>query len=136
MHELSFCSRFKLFVLIVSKLLDLLFFLQSRMQVFHNQKTFPLPRKTSVNMEIIHCQGDFLQKKNYLVKEIFHKQWSFLQWRKFSTKKIYMIKEIFCKQESFQQFFFPLKAFSINIHFYTVKKIFCKQQSKRFCKKI
>ena len=85
-------------------------------------------------MEIIHCQGNFLQKKLfghgnfpqtvkfYTVKEIFHKkdlhdQRNFLQTRKFSTI-FFSVKSVFHKQT-----------------FLHSQKKFCKQQSKRFCKK-
>ena len=69
--ELSFCSRFKIYVLFVSKLLDLLLFLKSReifltKQFFHSQINFPWSRKFSKVKEVFHKMFDqvkFLQSK-------------------------------------------------------------------------
>ena len=135
--ELSFCSRFKMYVLMVSilpfavKIIRLITspavkkvsFPQSRnfspvKKLFHNKGPFPQSRNFFTVVEIFHNQGTFP------VVKIFHSQGNFQQkqftWSKeFSTnnevfysqeishKKFFLIKQIFHKQESFPQNIFP-----------------------------
>lgn len=115
--ELNFCSRLKIYALMVSKLLDLLFFSVKKV-CFNNQENFFV-------QGIYPSQEYFLQKiwssKFSTVKEIsqkdlalkiFHIQETFPQtiWsRKCSTK--YLIKEILHSQENFPQKVWLRKSF-------------------------
>ena len=101
-----------------SKLLDLLFFIQSRKCVFHSQGNFPWSNKFSSVKEIFHKkilldQGHFPQTRNFsTVKESFHK--TFTWSRKYSTSK-----------EIFHKIFFPWSGkYSTN----TNKEIFHNQK--------
>ena len=109
---LSFCSRFEICVLLVSKLLDLLF-MQSRIisllkEFFYSQRNFSWSRKFSTkklikkifhkifNQKNFHSRGNFLQKiwsrKFSTTKQIFHKKSDLgnsSQSMKFSTRKFY-----------------------------------------------
>ena len=70
-NELSFCSRLKILVLMVSKLLDVLIFAMKKIrfpqtrgfstakEIFHNQERFPQLRKFSGVKEISHNQENF-----------------------------------------------------------------------------
>ena len=73
-------------------------------------------------------EENFLQKKFYLIKEIFHKKESLLQNFFPYSRRFSINKEVFHKQKFswINKFFY--KDFS------TVKKIFCKQRSNIFYK--
>ena len=68
-----------------------------------------------------------------MIKELFHNQGTSPQIKSFPQKIFSLIKEIFHKQESFLQtkIYLWSKKFTTNKDFYTVKKIFCKERSKR-----
>ena len=70
-NELSFCSRLKILVLMVSKLLDVLIFAMKKIR-------FPQTRDFSTAKEIFHNQERFPQLRKFSgVKEIFHNQENF-----------------------------------------------------------
>ena len=104
--EPSFCSRFKMHVLMVSMLafafkirpIRTIVFSVVKKVSFHNQEIFPQWSK-------------FSRKKFHLIKQIFHKQWSFLQLRQFSAK-------IFFDQINFLQ----TRKFTTKICFLDLKK--------------
>ena len=77
--KLSFCSRFKIYVLMFSKLLELLLFTIKK-------KGFLQSNKFSLIKKFFHSQRKFLQRflsrkcsTKYLIKKIFHSQGIFLQ---------------------------------------------------------
>ena len=116
--ELSFCSGFKIYVLMVStsafvfkfnrpvifSATKQLRFPQSKKilpikEVLHSQGNFPQSRKYSAIKNIFHSQGNFFQsRKISTINEIFHNQGDVPQSRKFST-----IEEIFWNQGIFPQ---------------------------------
>ena len=105
----------------LSKLLELLFFLRSKKWVFHNQETFPESRNFSTVMELFHKQITFPQSKSFsTVMESFHSQASFQQIMKFST-----VKEIFHKKFTWSKKFSTKKVFQ-NL-FFLVKEVLHKQ---------
>ena len=78
--KLSFYSTVKICVLRVSKLLDLLFFLLSKKQVFQSQLTFLQSRNLSTIKELFDRQGILPESRNFsTVVEIFHSQGNFLE---------------------------------------------------------
>ena len=134
------------------KLLDLLFFLQSRKSFLHSQGKFPWPRNLFIVKEVFLDQGIFQQSKEFSLiknqgtfppsrtfstKRILLDQGIFPQTKKSSTdkeifcKKVYLIKEIFHKQKSFQQMLFSLwKKLSISKDFSQSKKFFAIKDQK------
>ena len=98
--ELNFCSRFKINVFYVSKLLELLLlairkiiFPQSRKsslikEFFYSQGNFPPSRKLSTIKEFFHSQGNFPQSRDFsTIKEFFHSRWNFSLFKKISANK-------------------------------------------------
>ena len=104
-NKLSFCSRLKRYVLMVS---TLVFFFKIFRPIFFfcSQES-----KFSTAKEILLDQGTFPQsKKLSLIKELFPSQGNFPQLRKFSTvieifhsQINFSVMEIFYKQENFRQ---------------------------------
>ena len=91
-NELSFCSRFKISVLIVSTLAFVFKIIRSII--------FSAVKKVS-----LHSQGTFLQSRNFsTVKKLLHSQGNFPQSGKFST-----VVEIFHRCGIFHKFFSLIK---------------------------
>ena len=146
--ELSFCSRFKMYVLMVSilpfavKIIRLITspavkkvsFPQSRnsspvKKLFHNKGPFPQSRYFS-SRENFPQSRKFSTKTIYLIKGIFHKQWSFLQSRKFPTKNFFWSNKFSTNKEVFHKIFF------LDQESFPQTKTFCKQRLKRFSKSL
>ena len=148
--ELSFCSRFKMYVLMVSilpfavKIIRLITspavkkvsFPQSRnfspvKKLFHNKGPFPQSRNFFTVVEIFHNQGTFP------VVKIFHSQGNFqqkqftcLQSRKFPTKKFFWSNKFSTNKKVFHKIFF------LDQESFPQTKTFCKQRLKRFSKSL
>ena len=98
--ELNFCSRFKINVLYISKLLDLLLlaikkiiFPQSRKsflikEFFCSQGNFPSSRELSTIKEFFHSQGNFAQSRDFSkIKEFFYSRGNFSLFKNISASK-------------------------------------------------
>ena len=111
--ELSFCSRFKIYVLVVSTLAFAFKIIRPIIFSAVKKVSFPQSRKFCAVKELFHSQGNFPQ-----FKEIFHNQRILpLSW-KFST-----IKRFFHSRGNFLQ-----------TKFLHSQKVFWKQRSKSFSK--
>ena len=87
-RELLFCSRFKIYVLMVS---SLAFGFKIIRRIFSAAKKviFPQSKNFSTVKDIFHNQGTFPQPRSFsIVKELFRIQGTSPLSRKFSTKKI------------------------------------------------
>ena len=93
--KLIFCFLFKIYVLLVSKLIDLFFlsavkkvgFPQSK-KFFLDQVTFSQSRNFSQINEFLHGHGNFPHSRNFsTVVKFFHNQRTFPQSWKFSAIK-------------------------------------------------
>ena len=140
--ELSFCSRFKMYVLMVSilpfavKIIRLITspavkkvsFPQSRnfspvKKLFHNQGTFSQSWKSSTIKELFQSWKfsivkEILNKNNLLDQRNFPQTMTFSTVKEISHKNFFLIKQIFHKQESFPQNIFPWsRKFSTNKDF-------------------
>ena len=145
--ELSFCSRFKMYVLMVSilpfavKIIRLITspavkkvsFPQSRnfspvKKLFHNKGPFPQSRNFFTVVEIFHNQGTFP------VVKIFHSQGNFQQKQFTWSKEFSTNNEVFYSQGNFPQknFFdqtnFPQTRKFSTKYFSLIKKVFHKQR--------
>ena len=106
-NELSFCSRFKISVLIVSTLAFVFKIIRSII--------FSAVKKVS-----LHSQGTFLQSRNFsIVKKLLHSQGNFPQSRKFST-----IREVFHSCGNFSQMWNFPQIFFLDKGSFSQTKIF------------
>ena len=90
----SFCSRFKIYVLMVSKLGFAFKIIRHIIFLTVKKVSFPQSRNVSTVKEIFHNQGTFPKSRNistikhfFTIKELFYSRGNFPQSRKFSTKK-------------------------------------------------
>ena len=106
--ELSFCSRLKRYVLMVSTLAFAFKIIRPIIFSAVKKVNFLLSRKFSLIKELVHSQGNFPWSKNFsTVIEIFHSQITFPQSSEFSSShrnfqwKFSTVMEIFPQSSSF-----------------------------------
>ena len=134
--ELSFSSRLKTFVLMVSKLAFV--FKISRPIVFSGVKkvSFCTVKEIFLDQEIFPQSKKFPWSRSFsTVKEIFIDQWMFPQSKKFSKKNFTWSRRFSTSREDFhsqgnvpQNLFAWSRKFSTK-KFYLIKEIFHKQES-------
>ena len=142
--EISFCSRLKRYVLMVSTLAFAFKIIRPIIFSAVKKVNFLLSRKFSLIKELVHSQGNFLWSKNFsTVIEIFHSQITFPQSSEFSSShrnfqwKFSTVMEIFPQSSSFStvikishsQGNFPLTGKFYTKKIYLIKEIFHKQWS-------
>ena len=147
--EISFCSRFKIHVLMVwtfafaFKVFRPIFFLQSRNKVFHNQETFSQSRNFSTFKKPVHSQGTFAPSRKFSTK--------YFTW----SRKFYANDKVFFSQVNFPQnnsidqrnflqtrkfspkiFFLDQGSFSTNKNFYYSFKIISANKDRNISLKL
>ena len=114
--ELSFCSRLKIYVLIISTLAFVfkIIFSAVKKAIFPQSRMFPSSRNFATVMESFLDQGIFPQT-SFTWSRVFSTNKGIFQSRKLSSKRIYLIKEIFRSQETFSPKISTNKKFSTSL---------------------
>ena len=88
-NELTFCSRFKIYVLIVLTLTFVFKIIRPIIVFAFRKLSLPQSRKFSTVKQIFPSQANFAQsKKFFTVKKIFQSQGNFSQSMNFSSKNL------------------------------------------------
>ena len=125
-NELTFCSRFKVYVLIVLTLTFVFKIIRPIIVFAFRKLSLPQSRKFSTVKQIFPSQANFAQsKKFFTVKKIFQSQGNFSQSMNFSSKKFTWSKKFSTKKGIFySQGNFPQKELIWSRKFSTNKEIF------------
>ena len=125
--ELSFYSRFKLYLFMISilafafKIFRSIIFSAVKKVSFSQSQNFSTYKELfSRNFSTVRklFYGQIFYKKVYLINKTFHKQWNFLQSMKFSTRKFKWSKKFSINKNVFHKNFFPWsrKFFTKTLH--------------------
>ena len=133
--ELSFCSRFKMYVLMVSILPFAVKIIRLITSPAVKKVSFPQSKNFSPVKKLFHNKGPFPQSRNFFtVVEIFHSQGNFKQKQFTWSKEFSTNNDVFYSQGNFpQKFFFDQTNFPQTRKFSTkyfslIKKVFHKQR--------